>query len=80
MSGRIKSCPAAITSLKYFCEDAQEYLWPQPAPFWASPQRMGPDSRQQINSVNLFPLSFTEFLGATGNGRYAELIERATLR
>ena len=29
--------------------------------------------------MNLFPLSFTEFLGATGNGRYAELIEKGDL-
>lgn len=40
----IQSCPAAITSLKYFCEDAQEYHVAAAGSLLASPQRMGPDS------------------------------------
>ena len=32
----IQTCPKALTSLKYFCENALGTRWPQPARFWAS--------------------------------------------
>ena len=54
-------------------------MWPQPAPFWHLRNAWDRIPRRKVNSVNLFPLSFTEFLGATGNGRYAELIEKGDL-
>lgn len=72
----IQSCPAAITSLKYFCEDAQEYHVAAAGSLLGISATHGTGFPVgKVNSVNLFPLSFTEFLGATGNGRYAELIE-----
>ena len=73
----IQSCPAAITSLKYFCEDAQEYHVAAAGSLLGISATHGTGFPVgKVNSVNLFPLSFTEFLGATGNGRYAELIEK----
>ena len=73
----IQSCPAAITSLKYFCEDAQEYHVAAAGSLLGISATHGTGFPVgKVDSVNLFPLSFTEFLGATGNGRYAELIER----
>lgn len=76
----IQSCPAAITSLKYFCEDAQEYHVAAAGSLLGISATHGTGFPVgKVNSVNLFPLSFTEFLGATGNGRYAELIEKGDL-
>lgn len=73
----IQSCPAAITSLKYFCEDAREYHVAAAGSLLGISATHGTGFPVgKVNSVNLFPLSFTEFLGAMGNGRYAELIER----
>ena len=73
----IQSCPAAITSLKYFCEDAQEYHVAAAGSLLGISATHGTGFPVgKVNSVNLFPLSFTEFLGATGNGRYAELVEK----
>ena len=73
----IQSCPAAIT---YFCEDAQEYHVAAAGSLLGISATHGTGFPVgKVNSVNLFPLSFTEFLGATGNGRYAELIEKGDL-
>ena len=73
----IQSCPAAITSLKYFCEDAQEYHVAAAGSLLGISATHGTGFPVgKVNSVNLLPLSFTEFLGATGNGRYAELVEK----
>ena len=73
----IQSCPAAITSLKYFCEDAQEYHVAAAGSLLGISATHGTGFPVgKVSTVSLFPLSFTEFLCATGNGRYAELIER----
>lgn len=73
----IQSCPAAITSLKYFCEDAREYHVAAAGSLLGISATHGTGFPVgKVNSVNLFPLSFAEFLCATGNGRYAELVER----
>lgn len=76
----IQSCPAAITSLKYFYEDAQEYHVAAAGSLLGISATHGTGFPVgKVNSVNLYSLSFTEFLGATGNGRYAELIEKGDL-
>ena len=76
----IQSCPAAITSLKYFCEDAQEYHVAAAGSLLGISATHGTGFPVgKVNSVNLFPLSFTEFLCATGSGRYAELVEKGDL-
>ncbi len=72
----IQACPKAITSLKYFCENAPEYA------VVAAGSLLGVSATEgtgfpvgKVNMLDLYPLSFPEFLYATGNGRFAELIE-----
>lgn len=71
----VQEAPKAITSLKYFCEDAPEYA------LAAAGSLLGLSAHEgtgypvgKVDSLNLFPLSFTEFLQATDNRRFAELI------
>lgn len=73
----IQACPAAITSLKYFCEEAPEYH------VAAAGSLLGVSATHgtgfpvgKVNTLSLFPLSFSEFLGATGNGRFAQLVDK----
>lgn len=72
----IQACPKAITALKYFCENAPEYA------VAAAGSLLGLSAHEgsgfpvgKVNILNLYPLSFSEFLEAMGNGRYADLIE-----
>ena len=71
----VQACPKAITSLKYFCENAPEYA------VAAAGSLLGISASEgtgfpvgKVNMLDLHPLSFKEFLGATGNGRFAKLI------
>lgn len=72
----IQACPKAMTALKYFCENAPEYA------VAAAGSLLGLSAHEgsgfpvgKVNMLDLNPLSFSEFLEATGNGRYAGLIE-----
>ena len=72
----VQACPKAITSLKYFCENAPEYA------VAAAGSLLGISATEgtgypvgKVNTLNLYPLSFTEFLDATESGRFAKLIE-----
>lgn len=71
----IQEIPRALTSLKYFCEDAREYS------VVAAGSLLGITSREgtgypvgKVDTLNLFPMSFSEFLAATGNERFADLL------
>ena len=71
----VQACPKAITSLKYFCENAPEYA------VAAAGSLLGISATEgtgfpvgKVNMLDLHPLSFDEFLEATGNGRFAELV------
>lgn len=71
----VQACPKAITSLKYFCENAPEY------PVAAAGSLLGISATEgtgfpvgKVNMLDLHPLSFSEFLDAMGNGRFAELV------
>lgn len=71
----VQACPKAITSLKYFCENAPEYA------VAAAGSLLGISATEgtgfpvgKVNMLELHPLSFGEFLEATGNGRFAKLI------
>lgn len=72
----IQACPKAITALKYFCENAPGYA------VAAAGSLLGLSAHEgsgfpvgKVNMLDLHPLTFSEFLEATGNGRYAGLIE-----
>lgn len=71
----IQACPKAITSLKYFCENAPEYT------VAAAGSLLGISATEgtgfpvgKVNMLDLHPLSFLEFLKGTGGGRFADLI------
>ncbi len=72
----IQACPKAITALKYFCENAPEYA------VAAAGSLLGLSAHEgsgfpvgKVDMLDLHPLSFSEFLEATGNVRYADLIK-----
>ena len=71
----VQACPKAITSLKYFCENAPEYT------VAAAGSLLGISATEgtgypvgKVNTLDLYPLTFTEFLDATGNERFRNLI------
>ncbi len=71
----IQSCPAALTSLKYFCEEAPEYH------VAAAGSLLGVGNQQgtgfpvgKVDRIYLYPMTFTEFLNATGNAPMLDLI------
>ncbi len=65
----IQTCPAALTSLKYFCEEARDYH------VIAMGSLLGVSVHREQNSfpvgkvqfMNLYPMDFEEFLMATNN-------------
>lgn len=73
----IQECSAALTALKYFCEEAREYH------IIAAGSLLGVELHHgvgfpvgKVDRLMLHPLSYTEFLHATGNGRFAELLRQ----
>lgn len=63
----IQACPRAITSLKYFCEEAPEYH------VIAAGSLLGVAIHQgvsfpvgKVDSLNIYPMTFFEFLDAVG--------------
>ena len=64
----IQSCPAALTSLKYFCEEARQYH------IVAAGSLLGVGDQHgtgfpvgKVDRLYLYPMTFSEFLLATGN-------------
>lgn len=73
----IQECPAALTSLKYFCEEAPEYHLIAAGSLLGVEQHAGtgfPVGKVDIQM--LYPLSLGEFLRATGKPDFADIIER----
>lgn len=72
----IQEEPRAITSLKYFCESLPEYA------VVAAGSLLGISSHEgtgypvgKVSTLNLHPLSFKEFLNATGNAAMRQLVD-----
>lgn len=72
----IQECAAALTALKYFCEEAREYH------IIAAGSLLGVELHHgvgfpvgKVDRLMLYPLTYTEFLIATGNRRFAELLK-----
>ena len=75
----IQACPNALTSLKYFCEDLPNihvcaagsllriHLTPVSYPVG------------KVDHLEMYPMSFHEFLMALGDNAYAELLDSLTL-
>lgn len=71
----IQACPRALTSLKYFCEEAPKYA------VAAAGSLLGVTIHEgsgypigKVDTLDLHPLHFREFLAATGNGSLCELL------
>ena len=72
----IQACPAAVTALKYFCEDAREYH------VVAAGSQLGISDLAgtgfpvgKVNRYYLHPMNFTEFLDATGANDLLQLLQ-----
>ena len=75
----IQECPRALNSLKYFCEEANDYH------IAAAGSLLGVKTANsegfpvgKVNFLNLYPFSFFEFLVATGNERLRLYLEEVT--
>lgn len=73
----IQECPKALTSLKYFCENAPEYA------IAAAGSLLGVTLHEgtgypvgKVDALDLYPLSFREFLDAIGQTMLRELIDK----
>ncbi len=71
----IQLCPRALTSLKYFCEEASHYYIAAAGSLLGI--KMGNQSGFPVGKVDLVPLNplgFLEFLSALGNHRLVEFV------
>ena len=72
----VQACPKALTSLKYFCEDAPGYAVAAAGSFLGITVHEGSGYPVgKVNTLDLHPLSFREFLVATGNQTLCDLID-----
>ena len=73
----IQSCERALTSLKYFCEEAPEYhiLAAGSLPGVALNREKYSFPVGKVDMLTLYPLDFEEFLWATDNRKMCELIK-----
>ena len=75
----IQACERAVTSLKYFCENAPEYH------IIAAGSLLGVAMNREkysfpvgkVDMLTMYPLDFEEFLLATGNDSLCEMIKEA---
>lgn len=71
----IQECPRALTSLKYFCEEAPSYAIAAAGSLLGITIHDGTGYPVgKVETLDLHPMGFTEFLLATGNGNLAKLI------
>ncbi len=72
----IQACPKALTSLKYFCENAPEYAVAAAGSLLGITVHEGSGYPVgKVDTLDLHPLSFREFLVATGNHQLSDLVE-----
>lgn len=74
----IQTCNSALTSLKYFQEEANEYHVAAAGSLLGI-KMSGPGTFPvgKVNLLDLQPMTFLEFLDAVGESRYRNLIENA---
>ena len=72
----VQQCSRALHSLKYFQENAPEYHIAVAGSLLGITLSEGSFPVGKVNTIDLYPMTFTEFLKATGKGQYAEAIER----
>lgn len=73
----VQEVPKALSSLKYFYEDAPQYHIVCAGSLLGIALHSGTSFPVgKVNFLKLYPLSFKEFLVATGNERFAELLSQ----
>lgn len=73
----IQEVPKALSSLKYFCENAPEYHIVCAGSLLEIALHQGTSFPVgKVDFLKLYPLSFKEFLIATGNERFADLLDK----
>lgn len=73
----VQEVPRALTSLKYFCENAPQYHIVCAGSLLGIALHTGTSFPVgKVNFLKLYPLSFREFLMATGKERFAELLDK----
>lgn len=73
----VQEVPRALTSLKYFCENAPQYHIVCAGSLLGIALHEGTSFPVgKVDFLSLYPLSFKEFLMATGNERFAQLLEK----
>ncbi len=75
----IQTCERALTSLKYFCEQANDYHIAAAGSLLGLAVNRGHYSfpAGKVDMLNMYPLTFEEFLIATGNESLRDLIVEA---
>lgn len=72
----IQECPKALTSLKYFCENAPELAMAAAGSLFGIAFHEGTGYPVgKVDMLDLYPLSFREFLDATGNAAFREIVD-----
>ncbi len=72
----IQESPSALSSLKYFCENSPEYNIVCAGSLLGIALHSGTSFPVgKVDFIKLYPLSFAEFLYASGNERYADLLK-----
>ena len=73
----IQECPAALTSLKYVCEDLPDYHVMAAGSLLGVKQHHGTGFPVgKVNTMTLYPLSFREFMSAMGNDFDIDFIQK----
>lgn len=73
----IQECPAALTSLKYFCEEFPQYAVIAAGSLLGVEELYGTGFPVgKVERMTLYPMSFAEFLTAVDGGAYAELLAK----
>ena len=73
----VQEVPRALSSIKYFYENAPEYHIVCAGSLLGIALHEGTSfSVGKVDFLKLFPLSFKEFLMATGKERFAELLSK----
>ena len=71
----IQECPKALTSLKYFCEDMPGYVVAAAGSLLGITIHSGTGYPVgKVDTLDMYPMGFGEFLTATGNAGMAEII------
>ena len=74
----VQEAPRALTSLKYFCEEAPEYAIVSAGSLLGVAMHQGTSFPVgKVDFLDLYPMSFTEFLNATGDEQLVELLQKS---